>query len=174
MPGTGSRPEGYIDRWGIGQIDINNDSATTVRQWEIDGYLWTIGWWSYKDDRAVVSFYPEDADYGSPIPAILDLSAGIYNLIPGPFESNQPGYSSLGRTAVHAVQVGPFARVTGTGSCLNVRAEPSLSGQVLTCMSDGVLLQDMEDARDADGQTWVRVMTPGHMQGWASAGYLER
>jgi hypothetical protein len=82
--------------------------------------------------------------------------------------------SSLGRTAVHAVQTGPFARVTGTGSCLKVRAEPSLSGEVLTCAADGVLLRDTGDTRTTDGAEWVSVMTPAGTPGWASAAFLQR
>jgi hypothetical protein len=167
--------EGPGNRFAIGQLDTSENEAIIVRQWEIEGYLWTIGWWSFKDDIAVVSIVPPGGGYSSPRPAIVDLAAGIYSLIPGPFLSpERPDYSALGRTAVQAVQTGPFARVTGTNSCLRVRAAPSLSGEVLDCMVDGVLLTDLEDTVDADGQTWARVMTPGGVQGWASAGYLER
>ncbi len=168
------RPADYVDRYAFASLDVSAGSAHVIRQWEIDGYLVAIGWWSAKDDRVVISLIPEDSThpYGSqsPLPAILDLRSGTFNLIPGPFKSDMPGYSSLGRTIVHAVQTGPFARVTGTGSCLNIRTDPSASGTVLTCAADGVLLRDT-------GQTngdWVSVMTPGGTQGWASAAFLER
>jgi hypothetical protein len=174
MAAPGERPEGYLDRWGIAQV-VSTDSATVIRRWEIDGYLWRIGWWSYKDDRAAITLHVEgEPSILSPYPALVDLSAGTYNMIMAPFSTSQPGVSSLGRSVVHAVQTGPFARVTGTNSCLRVRAAPSLSGEVLACMADGVLLTDMEDTVDADGQTWARVMTPNGVQGWASTGYLER
>jgi hypothetical protein len=111
----------------------------------------------------------------TPFPALVDFATGTFSLISDPFASaERPEFSTLGRSTVHAVQIGPFARVTGTNSCLRVRAAPSLSGEVLACMADGVLLQDAEDTVDADGQTWARVMTLGGVQGWASAGYLER
>lgn len=91
-------------------------------------------------------------------------------MIPGPFKSDTPGYSSLGRTIVHAVQTGPFARVTGTGSCLNIRTDPSVSAEVLTSMADSVLLRETSDVSDG----WVSVMTPGGTQGWASLSFLQR
>jgi Bacterial SH3 domain. len=164
------RPDGYVDRFAGAELNVADGHVTLSRQWEIEGYLWTIGSWSSKDDRAIISIQAPGSEYGTPLPAILHLDGGGYNLIPGPFKSERPGYSSLGRTAVRAVQTGPFARVTGTGSCLKVRAEPSLNGEVLTCAVDGVLLRDT-------GQTngdWVSVMTPGGTQGWASAAFLER
>lgn len=143
---------------------------TLSRQWEIEGYLWTIGSWSSKDDRAIISIQAPGSEYGTPLPAILDLDTGSYSLIPGPFKSDQPGWSSLGRTAVHAVQTGPFARVTGTGSCLNIRTDPSVSAEVLTCMADGVLLRETSDVSAG----WMSVITPGGTQGWASLAFLER
>ncbi|MDP9180955.1 MAG: SH3 domain-containing protein [Chloroflexota bacterium] len=174
MPVPTPRPETYVDKFAVADIEVVDGRATISRQWEIDGYLAAIGWRSAKDDRAIISIIPEDATHSysnqSPLPAILDLRSGTFNLIPGPFKSDMPGYSSLGRTIVHAVQTGPFARVTGTGSCLNIRTDPSTSGTVLTCAADGVLLRDT-------GQTnsdWVSVMTPGGTQGWASAAFLER
>jgi hypothetical protein len=177
IPGPLPRPNGYIDRWGIGLVEEQDGDPQLVQQWEIDGYLWTIGSWSSKNYRAFVSFYPEDpsSTYESPRPALIDFDAGVYYMIPRPFESgDRPGYSSLGRTAVHAVQTGPFSRIINTGSCLRVRAEPSLSGQVLDCLADGVLLQDMGETREADGATWLSVVTPGRRQGWASIAFLER
>ena len=89
----------------------------TARQWEIDGYLATVGWWSAKDDRAIISIVPEDATHSysnqTPLPAIVDLRTGMFSLMPGPFKSDITRYSTLGRSIVHAVQTGPFARVTG-------------------------------------------------------------
>jgi DNA-binding CsgD family transcriptional regulator len=69
--------------------------------------------------------------------------------------------------------VGPFAKVTGTGDCLNVRAEPAASAQSLGCFRDGVLLRDRGETREAGGITWAAVSTPAG-DGWASTQYLER
>ncbi len=173
LPIPTPRPVDYVDRFAVAVLDISRGSSLVSRQWELDGYLAAVGWWSANDDRAAVSIVPEDATHSysnqTPLPAILDLRTGTFNLIPSPFKSDMPGYSSLGRTTVRAVQIGPFARVTGTGSCLKVRAEPSLSGGVLTCAADGVLLRDTGATRTTDGAEWVSVMTPGGMQGWASS-----
>ena len=107
------------------------------------------------------------------VPAFLDLDSGRYRVVAEPFATAdfQP---VSGRHILHAVQIGPFARVVNTGSCLRVRAEPSLSSQTLDCLADGVLLQASGEARDADSITWLRVMTPGGVQGWASTVFLER
>jgi hypothetical protein len=105
------------------------------------------------------------------------LDTGSYVLITEPFAASnldQASSKPFGRTAVQAAQIGPFARVVNTGSCLHVRAEPSLAGQSLDCMADGVLLRDTGETRDADGVTWVSVMTPGGVQGWSASGFLER
>ncbi len=174
LPVPTPRPDNYVDQFALAEIRVVDGQATIARQSKIDGYLAAIGWWSTKDDRAVITIVPEDATHSysnqSPLPAIVDLRAGTFSLIPGPFKSDMPGYSSLGRTIVHAVQTGPFARVTGTGSCLNIRTDPSVSGTVLTCAADGVLLRETSDV----GAGWVSVMTTGGTQGWASAAFLER
>jgi hypothetical protein len=68
--------------------------------------------------------------------------------------------------------MGPFAQVTGTGSCLNVRAEPSITGQVLACMADGVLLHDNGETKVTDEGMWESVTTPNGTQGWASGNYI--
>ncbi len=170
IQGPAPRPDGYVDRFAVAELNVADGLVTLSRQWEIEGYLWTIGSWSSKNDRAIISIQAPGSEYGTPLPAILDLDTGSYSLIPGPFKSDQPGWSSLGRTAVHAVQTGPFARVTGTGSCLNIRTDPSVSAEVLTCMADGVLLRETSDVSAG----WMSVITPGGTQGWASLAFLER
>jgi hypothetical protein len=174
IPGPLPRPEGYVDRWGLGVVEERDGLPQLVQEWEIRGYLWTIGAWSSKDYFAFVSLVPEGS-YQAPLPVLIDFNSGVYHVIPAPFLSDdRPGYSSLGRTAVHAVQTGPFARIVNTDSCLRVRAEPSLSGEVVDCLADGVLLRDMRETREADGATWLSVVTPGRRQGWASVAFLER
>jgi hypothetical protein len=79
-----------------------------------------------------------------------------------------------GRNYVRAVLQGPFARVVDTGSCLNVRAEPGMTADVLACAADGVLLRDTGESREVDGATWRRVATPAGIEGWASEEFLER
>ena len=39
--------------------------------------------------------------------------------------------------------------------------------------ADGVLLRDSGEARDVDGTTWRRVVTPAGMEGWASEEFLD-
>jgi len=104
------------------------------------------------------------------LPAIFDLEAGVAHPLDGPFQ--QPPL--FGRNYVRAVLRGPFARVVDTGSCLNVRAEPSMAADVLACAADSVLLRDTAQTREVDGATWARVVTPAGVEGWASTQYLER
>jgi hypothetical protein len=105
------------------------------------------------------------------LPAVFDLHSGRIHLITRPFlDAPFP----RGRNRVQAVLHGPFARVTGTGSCLNVREEPAADARVLACAAENVLLKLAGDQRVAGGDAWERVITPGGVEGWASAAYLER
>lgn len=109
---------------------------------------------------------------GGPVPAFLDLETGEYQVFSDPFRS--PGFQpQSARYVVYAGRYGPFARVVDTGACLNVRAAPSLTGEVLDCAADGVLLVHDFETADADGITWLRVSTPGGTIGWAATGFLE-
>lgn len=103
-------------------------------------------------------------------PAIFDLQAGEAHPLAGPFQQSPFG----GRNFVQAVLRGPFARVVNTGSCLNIRAEPGTAAGVLTCAADGVLLRDTGETQEADGATWLRVVTPAGAEGWATTQYLQR
>jgi hypothetical protein len=104
------------------------------------------------------------------VPVILDLESGEARPLAGPF--HEPPL--VGRNYVRAVLRGPFARVVDTDSCLNVRAEPAMSGTVLACAADGVLLQDTGETRDVEGASWHRVVIPVGVEGWASEEFLER
>jgi hypothetical protein len=64
--------------------------------------------------------------------------------------------------------------VNTEGTCLNVRAEPGPAGQVLACEAEGVSLRDLGLSVDLEGVTWLRVVTPAGIEGWASMQYLER
>ena len=104
------------------------------------------------------------------VPAVFDLETGEARPLAGPFHD----LPLSGRNYVRAVLHGPFARVVDTGSCLNVRSEPSEAADALTCAADGVLLHDTGDTREVDGVTWRRVVTPAGVEGWANSQYLER
>jgi hypothetical protein len=104
------------------------------------------------------------------VPAIFDLESGEARPIPHPFLDQPRRFSYI----VLAVLHGPFARVVNTGACLNVRAEPAIAADALTCAADGVLLRDTGETREVEGVTWCRVVTPAGVEGWASAQYLER
>jgi len=104
------------------------------------------------------------------LPAFIDLDAGLIHPITDPFLG--PDWKG-GRSLVRAVLPGPFSRVVGTGSCLNVRQEPGLSTQIIACAADDVLVRDTGDTREVDGVIWLRVVTPAGVEGWASTQYLQ-
>jgi len=135
------------------------DSTRMVASVEVASYL----------SPEVATRYPEG--YMGNVLAIIDLEERTINPIVDPFLD--PPFA-WGRNYVQAVLRGPFARVVGTGSCLNVRAEPGAAGQVLGCAADGVLLRDTGETQEVDGVTWLRVITPAGLEGWASTVYLER
>jgi hypothetical protein len=106
-----------------------------------------------------------------PMPVLLDIGAGVAHPIVEPFSDLD---FPQGRNFLKYVQRGPFARVDGTGSCLNVREEAGLAAEILDCAADGVLLRDLQDTVFEGGMAWVHVATPSGRGGWAAADYLER
>ena len=65
-----------------------------------------------------------------------------------------------------------WRRVSGTGSCLNVRSEPSLSAPVRACLADDVLVADTGERVTTDGIDWVHIGTRWAPGGWVSAEFL--
>lgn len=136
---------------------------------QVDDLLYLAAWLP-KDQRAVLSIA---IGGGPPVPALLDVETGEYAIIPEPFQ-NPASLPETGRTIVTAVQLGPFARVANTGSCLNIRAGTSSTSESLYCAADGVLLRDNGETITVDGLDWLSVTTPAGIQGWASTEFLER
>jgi hypothetical protein len=111
-------------------------------------------------------------------PAWIDVEGGRVHPFYDPFA--EIGFLS-GSLRVVAVQKGPFARLVGTESCLNIRGEPSTFATVLGCVADGVLLR-IPGNRDVpamgpggrreplDG--FIEVITPDGTSGFAHVGYL--
>lgn len=76
---------------------------------------------------------------------------------PAPAVSNAPVRS--GGSAIVAA---------GQGDCLNVRAAPSKSATIVTCLADGATVRITDGPRTADGETWW--LLDG--LGWASGTWL--
>ncbi len=109
------------------------------------------------------------------VPVMIDLHLNTAHPITSPFLDATFILPEDMPPAIVAFQQGPFARVTGTGSCLNLRAEPSLSAEALTCLADGVLLFADSRTTEADGVTWLQVLnSPSFPDGWVSTEFLER
>ena len=64
--------------------------------------------------------------------------------------------------------------MVNTGGCLNLRAEPTLDAEIVGCLADNVLLLDTGEAARGADVTWLRVVAPLGLEGWASTGFLER
>jgi hypothetical protein len=104
------------------------------------------------------------------LPVRIDLNGATFHPIVDPFIGG--GYGT-GRNHVIAVQTGPFARVDGTRSCLNLRTAPGLDAAKIACLADGVLLRHDSVAVTNQGIEWLAVTTPDGTQGWAATEFLE-
>lgn len=109
---------------------------------------------------------------GGQLPSVLDGSPEVVHPIEHPFADADFPFANQ-RNLVVAVQRGPFARVTGTGSCLNLRALPSAASEMLECVADNVLLSDNAHVKSAEDVVWRFVSTPAGNSGWASMEFLE-
>lgn len=174
FPGTGVRGNymSLVDRFGeiTATYELNPPDA---------GMLSTI-WYGGQIYGTMANpplILPEERFLGL-LPAILDLETGRYNNIKEPFLED--GYEPQ-RDIIRAVQSapydGPIARVVGLDrSCLNVRGDPDVESEILTCAADGVLLRavigDDGEPSVEDGE-WIWVYTPDGFLGWAATEYLE-
>jgi hypothetical protein len=161
------------DYLGVGTLD---GRLTTV--FSVPGITVVGGWVDSNVLLGSSRFSPEelgttegDPDFFGYLPALFELGAGQRHPLNQPFHDPPFKYQ---RNFVRAVLHGPFARVVNTGSCLSVRAEPGMAADALTCAADDVLLRDTGETREADGEIWLRVVTPAGVEGWASEEYLER
>ncbi len=75
-----------------------------------------------------------------------------------------PGAGSL-------FEAGQKVTVTGTGECLNVRADASTDAPVIDCLPDGSVLTIVDGPREAAGRAWWHVNI-GAANGWAAEEYL--
>jgi len=110
---------------------------------------------------------------GPPYPAIINFASGQVQVLEFYGPMNSDAYAGQ-RNYVRLVQPGQFWMVSGTGDCLNVRANPATGAKSLGCFADGVLLREANEMADADGIRWWKVQTPAGEDGWASGEYLAR
>jgi hypothetical protein len=122
-----------------------------------------------KDGARIANGYGAD---GRQLPAVVDALTGVVHPIEHPFADTDFPFTNQ-RNLVVAVERGPFARVRGTGSCLNVRHLPSAASEVRECVADNVLLSDNGHVKSAEGVVWRFVSTPAGNSGWASMEFLE-
>ncbi|MCY3603257.1 MAG: hypothetical protein OXH12_09285 [Chloroflexi bacterium] len=67
---------------------------------------------------------------------------------------------------------GDGAVVAGTDSCLNVRAEADIEGQILDCIADGTIVTVLEGPVEQGNLTWWLIAAP-EVNGWAAELYLQ-
>ena len=63
------------------------------------------------------------------------------------------------------------ARITADGDCLNMRQAPALSGALITCLGDGIVVTLVPGTVNADGIDWQQVRTTSGT-GWVAARFL--
>ena len=80
--------------------------------------------------------------------------------------------------AIHApqesavIEAGSSVVVRGDGDCLRVRAAPSITAEVLTCLADGSQALVLAGPVTADAHSWLQIEASSTI-GWAAGEYLE-
>jgi uncharacterized protein YraI len=76
-------------------------------------------------------------------------------------------------TSAGALESGRDATVHADGDCLRLRATPSTSAAVLTCLADGSTVTVLPGSQQAEGLTW-RFVSVGNQTGWVVEQYLQQ
>ena len=150
----------------ITQLINFGDKMVSVGGWLTAGQLIVTA--DFAEDRLES---PAAETYAGSLPGVLDLDSGGSQPISSPFAEAE---FQQGRSEVVATVRGPFARVVNTGGCLNLRAEPTLDAEIVGCLADNVLLLDTGEAARGADVTWLRVVAPLGLEGWASTAFLKR
>jgi hypothetical protein len=151
------------------QINIPPDDspARVTKDYTTSGGIYQPAALLTKQNLLIANGYTTNT--GQQLPSLIDEN-DVAHPIAHPFTDADFPYQNQ-RNLVDAVMGGPFAKVKGTGSCLNVREVGAADAQVLECVADGVLLEDL-GAMDQTGR-WLEVLTPSRKIGYASMDFLE-
>lgn len=77
----------------------------------------------------------------------------------------------LGATA-GLLEAAPSATVRADGHCLRLRAAPSTTAAIVTCLPDGSTVTPLGGQAEADGYWWRRVQTVSGEIGWVASTFL--
>ncbi len=158
---------GVMEDGKLTKIFRGSDSSLSIGTGDNANLVWGNVWVS-----------PTDVDpsrsnnEGALHPMFMDVNTGEITIL----ELYGPAFSDaydLQRNRIREFTAGPFLRVTGAGSCLNVREQPAATAPVVQCFADNVLLKNLAQEQQAGGITWKKVQTPTGSQGWASAEFLK-
>jgi len=172
--GSASLPQGGY----VAMVNDRNGPPSHIYRWPKDtGVYWWSGAWLASDEAVMQVTVPKgyvgqesSAMDAIGVPAIVDFRNNRVR----PIGEYFPERAAKGdRSSVLAIERGPVVKIQGAGDCLNVRAAPLTTAEVLGCFKDGVLLADRFETRVADGVTWVGVKAPDGTPGWASSQYLD-
>ncbi|MEX1248542.1 MAG: SH3 domain-containing protein [Anaerolineales bacterium] len=118
-------------------------------------------------------------------PAADEAPLAAFTWIPGPTNTPQPPTATSVPTSTTTptfaplesgeLGIGSYVQITGTGGVgLNVRSQPSLTGEVQFLGYDAEVFEVRDGPVDADGYTWWYLVTPVDegRAGWAAAAFL--
>jgi hypothetical protein len=102
--------------------------------------------------------------------ALLDMETGVASPIP----ALSAGLTGNSHPWVTQIVVDDLLAVDAPGGCLNVRDAPTITGLIVHCYPDGVLLREHGAPVTAESSEWLRVEGPDGRDGWAVGRFLLR
>ncbi len=143
-----------------GQSLLTGMSDATLREWRLLLNRDDLLAWTYQNRHIPIPTCSQREQFGLE-PLCAD---GISNITPTPFVPP----TSTPAPSLPSVTIGGRVTInTTSNSTLRLRETPSLSGNIITSLEDGVVVDVVAGPITAEGFTWWQIRTSDNLEGWS-------
>ncbi len=164
LDARGARPSGGILRFWYVPLGFLVAAAIAY------GIVWAIDY--VRDDGGGAGQPAAPAATAVPTAAATPLPTATPTP-PPPTSPPTPAPTPTAAQPAARFSPGESVVVAGTDSCLNVRAEADIEGQILDCLADGTIVTVLEGPQAQGNLNWWLIAAP-EVNGWAAELYLAK